>query len=65
MMKKHILMVSDMACENCAKKIENALKQTRVDFEVNLEQKAVIVYGDADMINVAKKTISDIDFTVL
>lgn len=64
-MKKHILLVDDMACENCARKIENALKQTRVNFEVNLEQKAVIVYGDADMINVAKHTITDIGFTVL
>lgn len=64
-MKKHILMVTDMACANCAKKIEKALSETRVDFEINLEQKAVIVHGDADMIAVAKKTISDIGFTVL
>lgn len=62
---KTIIMVQDMNCANCAKKIENALQDTRVDFEVNLEQKAVIVNGGADMANVARKVITDIGFTVI
>lgn len=62
---KTIVMVSDMNCANCAKKIENALHETRVDFEVRLDQKAVIVNGDADMARVARTVITDIGFTVI
>lgn len=61
---KKIIMVQDMNCANCAKKIENALKETRVDFQVDLEKKVVIVNGDNDMAAVAKKVITDIGFTV-
>lgn len=58
-------MVQDMNCENCAKKIQNALEQTRVDFTVDLDKKIVIVNGNGDMVAVAKKVISDIGFTTI
>lgn len=54
-----------MNCENCAKKIQNALEQTRVDFTVDLDKKIVIVNGNGDMVAVAKKVISDIGFTTI
>lgn len=62
---KNIILVKDMNCMNCAKKIEQALSETRVDFEVNLEQKAVVVKGGADMVAVARKVIQEIGFTVM
>lgn len=58
-------MVEDMNCANCAKKIQAALEQTRVDFTVELEKKIVIVNGDSDMVAVAKKVIQDIGFTTI
>lgn len=62
---KSIIMVSDMNCANCAKKIEAALESTRVKFEVKLQDKIVVVDGDNDMVAVAKKIISDIGFTTI
>ena len=60
---KSIIMVSDMNCANCAKKIQNALEDTRVKFEIKLADKIVVVDGDSDMVAVAKKVINDIGFT--
>lgn len=62
---KSIIMVSDMNCANCAKKIETALTDTRVKFEINLADKIVVVDGDGDMVAVAKKVINDIGFTTV
>ena len=58
-------MVSDMNCANCAKKIQNALEDTRVKFEIKLADKIVVVDGDSDMVAVAKKVINDIGFTTV
>ena len=60
-----IIMVSDMNCANCAKKIQNALEDTRVKFEIKLADKIVVVDGDSDMVAVAKKVINDIGFTTV
>lgn len=62
---KSIIMVPDMNCANCAKKIEAALASTRVDFEVKLADKIVVVNGEGDMVRIAKKVITDIGFTVI
>lgn len=62
---RSIVLVKDMNCENCANKIQTALEATRVTFEIKLDQKAVIVEGDSDMVRVAKKVIDDIGFTVI
>ncbi|MCI8270865.1 MAG: hypothetical protein HFG16_00895 [Erysipelotrichaceae bacterium] len=62
---KSIIMVSDMNCANCAKKIQNALEDTRVKFEIKLADKIVVVDGDSDMVAVAKKVINDIGFTTV
>ena len=62
---KRIIMVSDMNCANCAKKIQNALEDTRVKFEIKLADKIVVVDGDSDMVAVAKKVINDIGFTTV
>lgn len=60
-----IIMVADMNCVNCAKKIEQALMGTRVKFDINIDRKIVIVDGDNDMVRLAKHMITDIGFTVL
>lgn len=62
---KTIIMVQDMNCENCAKKIENALLDTRVDFEIILASKSVVVNGNVDMAAIARQKITDIGFTVI
>ncbi|MEF9962516.1 MAG: cation transporter [Erysipelotrichaceae bacterium] len=62
---KQLILVSDMNCENCAKKISDALSETRVDFEVILDSKTVVVNGDNDMAAVARRTINEAGFTII
>ena len=60
-----IIMVSDMNCANCAKKIETALAETRINFRVDVERKIVVVDGSNDMLRLAKQVIGEIGFTVM
>ena len=62
--QKHILFIKDMDCDLCAKRIEEALAETQVDFEVLPESKAVVVYGRNDLVYTAKTVIREAGFTV-
>lgn len=62
---KSIIMVSDMNCENCANKIETALRSANVTCSINLDNKIVVVEGNNDMVRNAKQIINDIGFTVV
>lgn len=62
---KNILLIKDMNCENCAMKIDKVLSETRVDYEINLEKKCVIVNGNYDMVSIARKAINEIGFTII
>lgn len=61
---KHIIFVKDMSCEHCVKRISEALSETRVDFEINLERQAVIVEGRNDIVHIAKMAIREVGYTV-
>ncbi len=61
---KHILFVKDMTCEHCVKRITEALSETRLDFEINLERQAVIIEGRNDLVHIAKTAIREAGFTV-
>ncbi len=58
-------MVKNMKDENCAKKIELALEDTRVDFTVDVQKQIVVIEGGPDMVNIAKRVIHDQGFTTL
>jgi copper chaperone CopZ len=61
---KHIIFVKDMDCEHCAKRIFEALSETKVDFEVLPNSKAVVIYGRNDLVHIAKVAIREAGFTV-
>lgn len=61
---KHIIFVKDMNDEVSVKKVSEALGETRVDFEINLERQAVIVEGRNDIVHIAKIAIREAGYTV-
>ena len=61
---KHIIFVKDMNDEHCVKLLTEALSETRVDFEINLERQAVIVEGRNDIVHIAKIAIREAGYTV-
>ena len=62
---KNILLIKHLDDKEKVKKIEAALSETRVDFEVNLEKQCVIVEGNSDMVSVARKVIQDLGFMIV
>ena len=61
-MKKTIL-VPDMHCNHCVKRIEKAMEELGVKAEINLEQTTVILEGDGLLIKTAIDEIYDLGFT--
>ena len=62
---KNILLVKNLNSEESAKRIDAALAETRVDYEVNIEKQCVVVKGNSDMVAVARKVINDLGFMIL
>lgn len=62
---KSILLVKHLDDDTKARKIEMALAETRVDFQINLEKQCVIVEGNSDMVAVARKVINDLGFMII
>ena len=62
---KNIILVKYLADDTKARRIETALAETRVDFQVNLEKQCVIVEGNSDMVAVARKVINDLGFMII
>lgn len=60
---KKIISVPDMMCENCVKRINNALKEQKIDFTVSLETKAVTVEGDENAAKQVASIIYDLGFS--
>ncbi|EQJ60679.1 hypothetical protein QSI_1221 [Clostridioides difficile P28] len=58
-------MVKYLDDDTKARRIETALAETRVDFQVNLEKQCVIVEGNSDMVAVARKVINDLGFMII
>ncbi len=59
----HKISVPDMHCENCVKRINNALDETGIDFSVNLEEKTVTVDGCEHCLSTAISELEDLGFT--
>ena len=62
---KNIILVKYLGDDTKARRIETALAETRVDFQVNLEKQCVIVEGNSDMVAVARKVINDLGFMII
>ena len=62
---KNIILIKNMNDEEQAKRLERAVSETRVDFEINLEKKCVIVEGNSDMVAIARKVVSDHGFMII
>jgi len=64
-MKKHIIFVRGMNCDNCVKKISDKLNNRNLDYEVKLEEGSVVVTGDNDDIRAARNAILEAGYEVL
>lgn len=62
---RNVILVRNLNNQEDAKKIEQALSQTRTDYEVNLEKQCVVIEGNTDMVAVARKVINDLGFRIL
>ena len=56
------ISVPDMHCENCVKRINNALNETGIKFSVNLETKTVEVDGCEHCLKTALQELEDLGF---
>lgn len=56
------LQVPDMHCENCVRRITEALTREGLTFQVNLDQKTVRVDGDAQAVAAAVEALDDLGF---
>jgi len=61
---KHILFVKNLVDDKDVDKISYALSQTKVDFEVLLASKAVVVYGRNDVVYIAKTTLREAGYII-
>lgn len=57
------IKVNDIHCENCVKRINNALEETGIKFEVDLESKIVTVDGCEHCLKTAMDELYDLGFT--
>ena len=55
--------VPDMHCENCVKRINNALQEAGIKFSVSLEEKTVTVDGCEHCLSTALTELEDLGFT--
>ncbi len=62
---KSIIMIKNMKGADCAKEIQLALEDTRVDFTIDIEKQIVVIDGGIDMVNIAKRVIQDLGFTII
>ena len=62
---KRVLLIKNLNTEEHVNMIKEKLDQTRVVYEVNLLKKCVVVYGDYDMANVARKELNELGFIIL
>ena len=57
------ISVPDMHCENCVKRINNALNEAKLNFSVSLEEKTVTVSGCEHCLATAVTELEDLGFT--
>lgn len=59
----HKINVPDMHCENCVKRINNALNETGIKFSVDLQSRTVTVDGCEHCLKTALSELEDLGFT--
>lgn len=57
------ISVPDMMCENCVKRITNALSDADLKFEVSLADKTVTIDGCQNCLKTAMGELEDLGFT--
>jgi len=57
------ISVPDMMCENCVKRITDALTAAKMTFTVSLEKKTVLVEGSDETVRTALSELEDLGFT--
>ena len=57
------ITVPDMMCENCVKRITNALTEAELKFTVSLESKSVTIDGCQHCLKTAMEELEDLGFT--
>lgn len=57
------IIVPDMHCENCVKRINNTFNETGIKFSVELETKTVIIDGCEHCLNTAITELENLGFT--
>ena len=57
------IKVPDMMCENCVKRITNALTEAELKFEVSLADKTVSIDGCQHCLQTAMGELEDLGFT--
>ena len=57
------ISVPDMMCENCVKRITNALTEAQLKFTVSLESKSVTIDGCEHCLKTAVEELEDLGFT--
>ena len=62
---KNIILVKNLDNKEKASNIEEALAETRVDYEVNIDKQCVIIFGNNDMVAVARNVISGLGYMIL
>ena len=58
-----VLKVPNMRCENCVKRITNALKDEELNFKISLSDKTVEIDGDEKAVTTAATALDDLGFT--
>lgn len=57
------ISVPDMMCENCVKRITNALNEAELKFGVDLSSKTVTIDGCQHCLKTAMEELEDLGFT--
>lgn len=57
------ISVPDMMCENCVKRITNALTAAELKFEVSLADKTVTIEGCQNCVKTAVSELEDLGFS--
>lgn len=57
------ISVPDMMCENCVKRITNALTEANLTFSVSLADKTVSIDGCENCVKTAVGELEDLGFT--
>ena len=57
------ISVPDMMCQNCVKRITNALNEAELKFSVELESRTVTIDGCQHCLKTAMEELEDLGFT--